>query len=1184
MDNEEIKKLLQELKETSSESSAVRSKVVKIHMDTPAEAERRQKEKARAKALEARRQAEEQARAEALEAERRLEAEKAALEAVEEAKAEAKAGFAADLDDAISSMNTSLPEEEQEEAAVDLDLNWHYEKPALTSSFARDEDFGPSAGGSAGRKGKKKGAGAVSGEEADPGEDDFDSDEADFRSDDEEEGSITGLPGRFGALSDRMLSFFGGIRNSVKEDLAKVRGKHAEEDEDAEDQAEEAKEADDAVDAQGASDAEDADSMESVDSIFRANQTSGVDLSDKADSPDSAQDAEAADDAGSKDQEPAPREYGPDEEWKRRMEEAPKKKSRFQRMMAATGSLGGHRRKEKKPKEKKIKEKKGKEKQAEEKELLRSPEAASEEKNDIYDENPEGVDIFAEAEPEEVSAAAEAELEKETAFPEPNVEEKTAFPESDAEQKAVFPSEDAEEKPARQTAGEEPEEKPETEDAAVRSIEIIDLNENQNNKEAEVIPLVGDTGPLPDPAELKRAGGKKRSFRFPLGKTRRPKGKESSERQKENDASFRESSELLKENDAPVRESGDVQKNAARPKKSGARGKNAGAFREFLSAHRKQLVIGLVAAAVLIALAVLIISLAGRMKDKRHAEIKADEGLTVRVLKQPDSFTKEGDVQISVKAPETIQSITVNGENVVSAQDRSVEFNYHATGGTLDLMAVSTDKVRSAKVVLAYVDSQPPVVTIKEQDGRIALSAEDSESGLDAIYIGRTNGTSEIPLYEKYSETLEMDPEKVISYYAEDTAGNRTTPVTVALTPAESIAFEQERYGLFPGETAQVKLVTTPANAFVNNLALEAENPKIVQMEGDMMIRGMAEGDTKITATADGIAGVMASVSVSGQRKVKISAIGDCTLGSDSDFSQNTSFDAYEAMYGDSYFFEKVKGILSSDDATFANFEGTLTTAEEHRDTPFTFKGDPSYTQILKDGSVEVVTLANNHAHDYLEQGLADTKSALDNAGIDWCENERVAYQDLNGVRTAFIGIYALENGLDSMPVLKAAIAEAKQHGADLIIVGFHWGVELVTEIDEFERELAHTAIDEGANLVIGTHSHVLMGIEKYNGSYILYGIGNFCFGGNANPTSYDSMIWQQTFTFTADGLESEDDIAIIPCQVSGDTSMNNYQPVPVSGDAAARIMQTIDSLSAEFGQSYSGYMVDGTLWTDDAG
>ena len=928
-----------------------------------------------------------------------------------------------------------------------------------------------------------------------------------------------------------MLSFFGGIRNSVKEDLSKVRGKRTKEEEALEDQEEEPE------DAQSASDAEATDSMEGADGTDRADQAAGADLSDGADSPDSVHDAQAANDADDEreaDRKPAPREYGPDEEWKRRMEEAPKKKSRFQRMMAATGGLGSHLRKEKKTEEKEPKEKRRKED-------LPAPDAMSEKGNTSLEVTPEGVNPFTGEEQEEIddlSGAAPGEMR---AYPEAEPGKEGAFPEADAEEKTAFPSEETEDVPEQQTDGTEPEETPQEKDAAVRSIEIIDLNENQNNKEAEVIPLVGDTGPLPDPAQLKRAGGKKRSFRFPARKPRRPKEKD-------------------------------------------ARAGESGAFREFLSAHRKQLLIGIVAAAVIIALAVLIVILAGRLKDKRHAEIEADEGLTVRVLKQPDSFTKEGDVQISVKAPETIQSVTVNGENVVSTQDRSVEFNYHATGGTLDLMAVSTDKVRSAKVVLAYVDSQPPVVTIKEEDGKIALSAEDSESGLDAIYIGRTSGTSEIPLYEKYEETLDMDPEKVISYYAVDIAGNKTTPVTVALTPAESIAFEQERYGLFPGEAEQVKLITTPPNAFVNNLALEAENPKVVQVEGDMMIRGMAEGDTKITATADGIAGVMASVSVSGQRKVTISAIGDCTLGSDSDFSQNTSFDAYEAMYGDSYFFEKVKGILSSDDSTFANFEGTLTTAEEHRDTPFTFKGDPSYTQILKDGSVEVVTLANNHAHDYLEQGLADTKRAMEDAGIDWCENEHVAYQDLNGVRTAFIGIYALENGLDSMPVLKEAIAEAKQHGADLIIVGFHWGVELVTEIDEFERELAHTAIDEGANLVIGTHSHVLMGIEKYNGSYILYGIGNFCFGGNANPTSYDSMIWQQTFTFTADGLESEDDIAIIPCQVSGDTSMNNYQPVPVSGDAAARIMQTIDSLSAEFGQSYSGYMVDGTLWTDNSG
>ena len=276
-----------------------------------------------------------------------------------------------------------------------------------------------------------------------------------------------------------------------------------------------------------------------------------------------------------------------------------------------------------------------------------------------------------------------------------------------------------------------------------------------------------------------------------------------------------------------------------------------------------------------------------------------------------------------------------------------------------------------------------------------------------------------------------------------------------------------------------------------------------------------------------------------------------------------------------------MKGILGADDTTFANLEGTLTTESERAQKQFAFKGDPSYTQILKSGSIDAVNLANNHTRDYGDSSLSDTKKALDDAGITWCIGDDVGYRDVNGVLTAYIGIYALENGLETLPQVKSTIAEAKEKGAELIIVEFHWGAELVSEIDEYQIELAHTAVDEGANLVVGGHAHVLQGIEKYKGAYIVYGLGNFCFGGSANPTSYDTVIWQQTFTFTADGLESEDDISIIPCHISGDLSSNNYQPVPVSGDAAASIMQTIDSLSGRFGQSYSQYMVDGTLWTD---
>ena len=140
MDNEEIRKLLQELKKNSDESTAVRSKVVKIHFDTPEEAERRRRMKRRAEEEEARKQQEEQARAEAEEEERRREAEKAAMEAVEEAKLEAKAGFASDLEQDLQSAMELPDEEEDGENADDLDLNWEYEEPRLSTDAPEEEE------------------------------------------------------------------------------------------------------------------------------------------------------------------------------------------------------------------------------------------------------------------------------------------------------------------------------------------------------------------------------------------------------------------------------------------------------------------------------------------------------------------------------------------------------------------------------------------------------------------------------------------------------------------------------------------------------------------------------------------------------------------------------------------------------------------------------------------------------------------------------------------------------------------------------------------------------------------------------------------------------------------------------------------------------------------------------------
>jgi len=98
---------------------------------------------------------------------------------------------------------------------------------------------------------------------------------------------------------------------------------------------------------------------------------------------------------------------------------------------------------------------------------------------------------------------------------------------------------------------------------------------------------------------------------------------------------------------------------------------------------------------------------------------------------------------------------------------------------------------------------------------------------------------------------------------------------------------------------------------------------------------------------------------------------------------------------------------------------------------------------------------------------------------------------------------------------------------------------------------------------VVGHHPHVLQGIEKYNGKYIVYSLANFCFGGNSNPSDKDTMIFQQTFTIQNQEVEKDDNIQIIPCSVSSESGYNNYQPTPAEGEEKDRIQEKIDQLSS---------------------
>ena len=119
--------------------------------------------------------------------------------------------------------------------------------------------------------------------------------------------------------------------------------------------------------------------------------------------------------------------------------------------------------------------------------------------------------------------------------------------------------------------------------------------------------------------------------------------------------------------------------------------------------------------------------------------------------------------------------------------------------------------------------------------------------------------------------------------------------------------------------------------------------------------------------------------------------------------------------------------------------------------------------------------------------------------------------------------------------------------------------------------DLAHSAIDHGADLVLGHHPHVLQGIETYKGKNIVYSLANFCFGGNSSPSDMDSMIFQQTFTLE-DGELIEDNVTnVIPVKVSSswEQGINDYQPVPVEGDTGEAIISRLEEYSQNMAEQY---------------
>ncbi|MFC1599479.1 CapA family protein [Patescibacteria group bacterium] len=191
-------------------------------------------------------------------------------------------------------------------------------------------------------------------------------------------------------------------------------------------------------------------------------------------------------------------------------------------------------------------------------------------------------------------------------------------------------------------------------------------------------------------------------------------------------------------------------------------------------------------------------------------------------------------------------------------------------------------------------------------------------------------------------------------------------------------------------------------------------------------------------------------------------------------------------------------GQLRGTDFVHANLEGPIKEVRVHTGKAIEFRFKPDIVWPLKESGINIVSIANNHALDQGWTGREDTKKHLNIAGVRYFGHPKNEIEDnayiteVSGKKFAFVGfddvVYKI-NGDEARELIARLDGEV-----DYVVVSVHWGVEYVHTPTTRKVNFAHDWIDNGADLIIGHHPHVVQTMEVYNGVPIFYSLGNFVF------------------------------------------------------------------------------------------
>jgi len=267
--------------------------------------------------------------------------------------------------------------------------------------------------------------------------------------------------------------------------------------------------------------------------------------------------------------------------------------------------------------------------------------------------------------------------------------------------------------------------------------------------------------------------------------------------------------------------------------------------------------------------------------------------------------------------------------------------------------------------------------------------------------------------------------------------------------------------------------------------------------------------------------------------------------------------------------FEQTADFLSSADITFGNLETSILPGREIITDELTFRTDPKSVEGLNYAGFDILTLANNHTPNFGQDGLKNTFKHLDDNGIEYVGaglNDTKAQQpvitEVNNIKIGFLA-YTYPNSIPSfyqagesragtnfmdIEKLKEDVKNLRDQ-VDWLIVSMHAGTEYALKPNQNQKDFAHTAIDSGADVVIGHHPHVVQPAEKYKDGYIFYSLGNFIFD---QPWSKETQTGLMVkFSFLPNLIEN---IELIPIRIN-----KKYQAEILTGDDAIEIIKRLN-------------------------